>query len=215
MTAPAIGKTVRSLTTRGKNAGVVGEVRWAQGDRLGVKVDGEKSYRFIDASNVEVIDPDNPTPADVEYTIDPADVAVYADKMGREVIVIPDDVARALRREINRGWCEIPGVADGYSRKFPEGTWVYAAVQVILAAYAASDIPDVRDDRAHDQAAAARQWAGGDWPHTYAFIVGESGFDATEAWWRDYDNTTDLHLHANPSTSRAGATGRRYVTFGG
>lgn len=69
---PSKGRTVRSLTTRGKNKGLVGEVRWYGEDsyapryagittvpmRVAVKVDGEDKLRYLPADRVEVIDPE-------------------------------------------------------------------------------------------------------------------------------------------------------------
>jgi hypothetical protein len=62
---PKIGKEVRSLTTRGKNAGVVGIIRSIEDSkyRYGAKVAvvevaGENSRRYIDLDRVQVINPD-------------------------------------------------------------------------------------------------------------------------------------------------------------
>lgn len=55
------GNWVRSTTTRGKNVGVVGIVRWIgsgfDGLRLGVAVEGEDKLRYLSAGRVEVIRP--------------------------------------------------------------------------------------------------------------------------------------------------------------
>lgn len=64
-----VGRTVRSLTKRGKDVGLTGEVRWMGVDqyrsnrhrteyRVGIKVDGEDRLRFMPADRVEVVDPD-------------------------------------------------------------------------------------------------------------------------------------------------------------
>jgi hypothetical protein len=62
---PAIGKEVRSLTTRGKNAGVVGILRsieasqYRHGAKVAViEVAGENQRRYIDLDRVRVINPD-------------------------------------------------------------------------------------------------------------------------------------------------------------
>jgi hypothetical protein len=62
---PAIGKEVRSLTTRGKNAGVVGIIRsieaskYRHGAKVAVvEVAGENQRRYIDLDRVQVINPD-------------------------------------------------------------------------------------------------------------------------------------------------------------
>jgi hypothetical protein len=63
-----VGKEVRSLTTRGKNMGVVGMVRsigpnqyarskWAPGVAA-IEVAGEDKYRYIAVDRLEVINPD-------------------------------------------------------------------------------------------------------------------------------------------------------------
>jgi hypothetical protein len=65
-------REVRSLTTRGKNVGVTGIVkwhgedayrssRWAKAYRVGLKVEGEVKLRYLPADRVEVI---NPEPVD-------------------------------------------------------------------------------------------------------------------------------------------------------
>lgn len=65
-TAPRVGRQVRSLTQRGKNVGIVGEVRWIGpdrydrdgGERVGIQIDGEDRLRFLPARSVAVLDPD-------------------------------------------------------------------------------------------------------------------------------------------------------------
>lgn len=63
---PAVNKEVRSLTTRGKNKGVVGLVRriqanqysrWAP-DVAAIEVAGEDKYRYIAIDRLEVINPE-------------------------------------------------------------------------------------------------------------------------------------------------------------
>lgn len=63
---PRKGVEVCSLTTRGKNVGVKGEVRWigpdrysrTGGERVGLKVQGEDKLRYLPADRVRVISPD-------------------------------------------------------------------------------------------------------------------------------------------------------------
>lgn len=70
------GRTVRSLTTRGKNVGVSGVVMWHGEDayrssrwlteyRVGLKVEGEAKLRYLPADRVEVIDPEPIDPTDI------------------------------------------------------------------------------------------------------------------------------------------------------
>lgn len=73
---PTKGKVVRSLTTRGKNVGVSGIVRWIGEDsyrstrwltvyRVGIKVEGEEKLRYLPADRVEVIDREPIDPSDI------------------------------------------------------------------------------------------------------------------------------------------------------
>ncbi len=66
-TIPAKGKTVRSMTKRGKNVGITGRVMWYGVDkyksdrfvtyyRVGIKVEGEDTLRYLSADSVQVID---------------------------------------------------------------------------------------------------------------------------------------------------------------
>ncbi len=65
---PTKGKRVRSLTTRGKNAGVEGVVMWrgeqrsqygtwSKGFKVGFKVEGESKLRYVMEDKLEVLDP--------------------------------------------------------------------------------------------------------------------------------------------------------------
>jgi hypothetical protein len=65
---PMVGKEVRSLTTRGKNKGVVGMVRRIQPDQYNrsrwasnvaaIEIAGEDKYRYISVDRLEVINPE-------------------------------------------------------------------------------------------------------------------------------------------------------------
>jgi hypothetical protein len=65
---PLMGRAARSLTTRGKNVGVVGVVKWIGKDkyrstryktveRVGLKVEGEDTLRYLDLDKVEAAEP--------------------------------------------------------------------------------------------------------------------------------------------------------------
>ncbi|AEA28904.1 hypothetical protein Psed_6833 (plasmid) [Pseudonocardia dioxanivorans CB1190] len=64
--APRVGRHVRSLTRRGKNVGITGEVRWIGpdryargcGERVGIAIPGEDTLRFLPAHSVAVLDPE-------------------------------------------------------------------------------------------------------------------------------------------------------------
>lgn len=84
-TQPTKGREVRSLTTRGKNVGVMGVVMWHGPDqyrsskwqtlyRVGIKVSGEEKLRYLDASRVKVVNPD---PIDVAAIAQFAQGAAY------------------------------------------------------------------------------------------------------------------------------------------
>ncbi len=60
------GAIVKSLTTRGKNVGVTGEVKWIGRDeynryanvtKVGIKVEGEPKLRYLTLDNVALVDP--------------------------------------------------------------------------------------------------------------------------------------------------------------
>ncbi|MER7331705.1 MULTISPECIES: hypothetical protein [unclassified Micromonospora] len=129
-------------------------------------------------------------------TLTAADVTVTTDHMGREVIVIPDVFARLMRDITRDGWREFPGVADGESRKFPAGGWMFRTTATIVAAYAASPIPAGATGHDADRYRQSRQYA--EHGCGYAFIVGAAGWDADARWWRDYPLTKGLHVHASP-----------------
>lgn len=65
-TVPRVGRQVRSLTRRGKNVDIAGEVRWIGpdryardgGERVGIQVAGEDGLRFLPARSVTVLDPE-------------------------------------------------------------------------------------------------------------------------------------------------------------
>jgi hypothetical protein len=68
------GAKVRSLTTRGKNIGIEGTVVWIGDDnyrtdakRVGIKVDGEDTLRYMPADKVVAIDPATVNVDDVRY----------------------------------------------------------------------------------------------------------------------------------------------------
>jgi hypothetical protein len=67
-TTPMVGKEVRSLTTRGKNVGIVGLVRRVQPDQYrrsqwapdvaAIEVAGEPKLRYLPVNRIEVINPE-------------------------------------------------------------------------------------------------------------------------------------------------------------
>lgn len=143
-------------------------------------------------------------PAVLLPTLTAADITVTADHMGREVIVIPDAVAQIMRGYIREGWREFPDVADGESRKFRAGSWMFTTTAAIVAAYAASPVAAGTDGRDADRFRQSRDHA--EHGCGYAFVVGVSGWDAGAGWWRDYDITRHLHVHASPHlTDNGGA----------
>lgn len=78
-TDPQLRDEVRSLTTRGKNVGVVGRIMWkgqdsyGRGIKVGIKVDGESTLRYIPVEKVELI---TPRPVDVEAVTRAVDAQV-------------------------------------------------------------------------------------------------------------------------------------------
>lgn len=126
-------------------------------------------------------------------TLTAADVTATTDNMGRVYAVIPDDVARPLAVASHEG---IDPEARGYfsqeSTAHPADGWVAATVRTIFEALL--DSPDVRDDVHEWGLSQYRTWGGGTF---YGFIVGQSGWDMDTRWWRDYENTQDVHVRGN------------------
>lgn len=116
----------------------------------------------------------------------PADVTVTRDRFGREVLVIPDGVARRLAESVRDGWRE-GGIELGNSRAFGPATWENAAAAAIIDAYAASEC-DPSDWQAVRDRKHAADW--GQMPPV--FIIGAAGWDAAAAWWAN-DCAGDVH----------------------
>jgi hypothetical protein len=116
-----------------------------------------------------------------------ADVTVTRDRFGRDVLVIPDGVARRLAESVRNGWREVADMATGYSRAFGPDTWEHAAAAAIITAYAASECDPADWQGLRDRKHAA-DW--GQMPPV--FIVGASGWDADVSWWAA-DCASDVH----------------------
>jgi hypothetical protein len=89
------------------------------------------------------------------------------DHLGRSVTVIDDVTARMLYNASHVGWTEFRGMADGYSRTYPEGHPVHDAALELFAHTAIHG-------------------------HTY-LMVGESGWSDETSWWVDYPASRELH----------------------
>ena len=107
-----------------------------------------------------------------------ADVAVRADKGGRVVFVIPDPVARALRRAGKAGWVEVLGMGDGEGHRYPPGTRVHAAATVLLDV--ARELPNDVDIDAETR---ERTLQAAGFGALAAFVVGRAGWDDAARWW--------------------------------
>jgi hypothetical protein len=117
------------------------------------------------------------------------------------VFVIPDDVARVLRRAGKAGWVEVPGFAYGEGDRYEAGTQVHAAANVLLAA--ARALPAAIDDMDGQQRDTIVRDA--HFGSFYPFVVGRSGWDDDARWWRDFDATDELRLPGSLHTWRGGA----------
>jgi hypothetical protein len=106
-----------------------------------------------------------------------ADVAVRADKGGRVVFVIPDPVARALRRAGKAGWVEVLGMGDGAGHRYPPGTRVHAAATVLLDV--ARELPNDVDIDAETR---ERTLQAAGFGALAAFVVGRAGWDDAARW---------------------------------
>jgi hypothetical protein len=167
----------------------------------------------IDVDLAEVLGQDPPA-------FDRHMVRQTVDTMGRDIIVIPDVVAVRIYAETKKGWREFRGHADGESRKFGKGTWMYDATSLIMIEYAAN--PPSRDEYDHRDPDDARgdversaRYRKGTLQHGHmagcAFIVGESGWNFDAHWWRDHGTTRHLHPNGFPYLTDNGTA----VQYGG
>lgn len=137
--------------------------------------------------------------------LDPADIEVTWDRSGRDVIVVPDDVARAMRARVQKGWKEWRGQAFGESIRFHPGHWMYDITVKILAAYGDSPVPSTETGSDIGWAEGARRRARGDGgfqPEATVPIVGRSGWDPETRDWVDYQGNIDLHVGAYPNVEK-------------
>lgn len=124
------------------------------------------------------------------------EVTVTYDRIGREVIVIPDTIAAYMTAQVAEGWQEARGLATGNSRRFTPFVHMFHLASGLMSIYAASPVPAGAGlNLAHagrDRDHAARGWSL--WPS----IVGASGWDAANRWWTDYKATAHLHPMGSP-----------------
>jgi hypothetical protein len=123
-----------------------------------------------------------------------AQITVTADRFQREVLVIPDEIARHMEAERKDGWHEAAGWAWGDSRYFPAGSWMYQTIITLMDAYAASAIPahitgerDLAWAKVH-RGTAARHY------ELRPMIVGTSDWNPDTRGWHDYRAHEDLHV---------------------
>jgi hypothetical protein len=134
------------------------------------------------------------TTADPALRLTGAEVTVTMDQFGREVLLVPDAVARYMRTQVLDGWTECGVGATGRSRAFTALTHMFALTATLAETFAASDPPaempaDLRAEALQDRERVA---AGGT---CYAQVIGAGGWDATA---RDYLGATDLHVPGSP-----------------
>lgn len=110
------------------------------------------------------------------------DVTVTADKMGRPVVVLPDDAACWLTEASRAGWSEVLGMGYGHSRAYDPATPEHAAAVTILAAV-------VEDDPNHCAPGTTETARRGSF---YGHIVGRSAWDTETEWW-SYAITDPAH----------------------
>lgn len=128
----------------------------------------------------------------------PEQVTVSYDWLGREVLLVPDPVARRMECERKDGWQEAAGFGWGQSRPFPAGTWMYQVITVLLDVFAASPIPDAFDGRDREYAELERVFAGRH-RDLRPCVVGVSDFDPDTRHWRNYPANADLHPFGSAS----------------
>ncbi len=123
----------------------------------------------------------------------PEQITLAVDWLNREVILIPDPVAKRMELERKRGWEECRGFAYGQSRPFPAGTWMHQVITTLAAVYADSPIPVTLTGRDREHGAADRRFAAR-WGELRATVVGASDFDPDTRRWRNFPASADLHV---------------------
>jgi hypothetical protein len=123
----------------------------------------------------------------------PQQITFAVDWLGREVILVPDPIAKRMELERRNGWQECRGFAWGQSRPFPPDTWMHQVITTLVAAYAAAPIPDTHAGRDRQDAEADRHWADR-WGELRATVVGEGDFDPDTRHWRNFPASADLHV---------------------
>lgn len=136
-----------------------------------------------------------PTPP----TLTAEQIRFAVDWAHRDVILVPDEIARRMNREIKDGWHEYPGWAYGVSRSLPAATWMYEVTTTLMAAFSASPVPDGLPDPDRKRAADLRFVAEKRW-HLWPSVVGASDWDSETRSWRDYAAHHDLHVFGSAAT---------------
>lgn len=128
-----------------------------------------------------------------------ADIDIVVLHGAREVLLVPDDVARRMEAERRDGWTE-RGIDGGESRWFERGTWMYTTISTLMRVYGDSTVSDDVDPADAYLTIRDRQLARTRcelWPS----IVGRSDWDTERTGWRDYDSNTDLHVFGSISAA--------------
>lgn len=130
-----------------------------------------------------------------------ADVHAYADRCGREVVTIPDQLAVPLRRAVLDGW-RSTGHGSGQSRLMARGSWAFQVTDMLLIAYAGTPVPEGltsswEAETQRDGLVGAQRLA--------AAVVGESGYFPLAGWWSTLDPTAHLFLRIPAAPRRVDA----------
>lgn len=119
-----------------------------------------------------------------------ADVRVYADRCGREVVTIPDHVAVPLRAAVLDGWRSM-GHGRGQSRLMARGSWAFGITDMLLIAYAGTLVPEGlvsswEAETQRDGMVGAQRLS--------AAVVGDSGYNPLARWWSTVEPFDHLYL---------------------
>ncbi|MEU7905287.1 hypothetical protein [Actinoplanes sp. NPDC049118] len=125
-------------------------------------------------------------------------IRIVLDWAYRDVILVPDEVAREINRQVNDGWREYVSDAWGESRPFRVGTWMFQVVHTLMAAFAASDVHDSLTGKDRTRAVGERLAAAERW-HLWPRIVSVSDWGHEARTWRDRSASHDLHVRGTPS----------------
>ncbi|MGK5677641.1 hypothetical protein [Actinoplanes sp. URMC 104] len=137
-----------------------------------------------------------------------ANVRTVASWTGVEYLLVPDRIAARMEAERLNGWREFIGYGWGESRIFMQGTWMYAAIEVLMAVYAATPVSEHLVGSNDRRAALFRRELAANGEELRVPVVGFGDWDDSARDWRDRSGNAHLHVFGNAHRHFEGAAFR-------